>query len=191
MKRTVFTAVGLVAMTFIACNTSTKESTTQKVQEVTITENVAQETTVQFEEKAMDDCIAYSKTLNDIKLMEAAEAQREIDSIAAAELSLKEALAKAELAERKRESTPEALAKSAKEAELWFETNYASALKTYNVQYDGLRVKLTTEGTIYEAALFVNGEWKEDQQLVKHLAKVKVAKELAPGKAVAITVKNA
>jgi hypothetical protein len=190
MKRTVFTAVGLVAMTFIACNTATEKNTKEVVEEVVITETVTQETTTQFEEKAMEDCIAYSKILNDIKLIEALEAQRLNDSIVAAEVSLKEALAKAEVVKKKRESTPEALAKRAQEAELWFQTNYASVMKTYNSNYKGLRIKLTTEGTIYEVALLVNGEWKEDKQLMKHLAKVKVTKDLAPGKAVAITVKN-
>ncbi|MBC8756844.1 hypothetical protein H2O64_19375 [Kordia sp. YSTF-M3] len=192
MKRTTFTALGLVAMTFVACNTSTKENTkTIVAEEVVITETIPQETTTQFEEKAMEDCISYSKILNDIKLMEIAEAQRVSDSIAAAELSLKESLAKAVAAQKKRAASPEELAKRAQEAELWFETNYASAMKTYNATYEGLRVKLTTEGTIYEVALLVNGEWKKDQQLMKHLAKVKVTNDLAPGKAVAITVKNA
>ncbi len=191
MKRTTFTTLGLAAMTFIACNTETKKEVTPAVQEASITEKVAVETTTQFEEKSMEDCISYSKIVNDIKLLEAAELQRENDSIAAAELSLKEALAKAVAAQKKRESTPEALAKRAQEAELWFETNYASAMKTYNAQYEGLRIKLTTAGTIYEVAMLVNGEWKEDQQLMKHLGKVKVTKDLAPGKAVAITVKNA
>ena len=190
MKRTTFTAVGLVAMTFVACNTATKTET-PTVQETAVTETVTRETTTQFEEKAMEDCIAYSKIMNDIKLLEAAELQQKTDSIEAAEISLKEALAKAVAAKKKRESTPEALAKRAQEAELWFETNYANAMKTYNAQYEGLRIKLTTEGTIYEVSSWVNGQWKNDQNLLKHLAKVKVNKGLAPGKAVAITVKNA
>jgi len=186
MKRTTFTIAGLVAMTFIACNTETKKEVTSTTQE-----KVAVETTTQFEEKAMEDCIAYAKIMNDIKLMEAAALQREKDSIAAAELSLKEALAKAEAAKKKRVATPEELAKRAQEAELWFETNYGIAVKTYHPNYEGLRVKLTTEGTIYEVQMLVNGEWKEDPQLMNHLAKVKVTKDLAPGKAVAIMVKNA
>jgi hypothetical protein len=139
----------------------------------------------------MEDCIAYSKVLNDIKLMEAAEAQREADSIAKAELELKEALAKAEAARKKRESSPEYLAKKAKEAEVWFQTNYGEVVKAYEANFEGLRVKLTTKGDIYEVALFVNGAWKKDQELMKQLEKVKVNKALAPGKAVAITVKSA
>lgn len=191
MKRTTFTALGLVAITFVACNTEPKKEGTLATQKGAITQKVAVETTTQFEEKAMEDCIAYAKIMNDIKLMEAVALQREKDSIAAAELSLKEALAKAEAAKKKRASTPEALAKRAQEAELWFETNYGIAVKTYHPNYEGLRVKLTTEGIIYEVQMLVNGEWKEDPQLMNHLAKVKVTKELAPGKAVAITVKNA
>lgn len=191
MKRTVFTALGLVAMTFVACNTATEKNTKEVVKEVVIEETVTPETTTQFEEKALEDCIAYSKVLNDIKLMEIAEAQRINDSMVAAEISLKEALAKSVAAEKKRRSTPEALAKRAQEAELWFQTNYASAMKTYNTNYEGLRIKLTTEGTIYEVALFVNGEWKEDQNLMKYLEKIEVTEDFEPGKAVAITVKNA
>lgn len=191
MKRTTFTTLGLAAMTLIACNTSTKEVKTEKVQDLNKVENVAEETTAQFEEKALEDCIAYSKVVNDIKLMEAAEAQKVADSIAKAELDLKEALAKAVEARKKRESTPEALAKRAKEAELWFKANYESVVKAYDSSYEGLRVKLTTEGDIYEVALFVNGEWKKDQKLMKQLEKVEVTKDLAPGKAIAITVKNA
>ncbi|MGH1384120.1 hypothetical protein [Kordia sp.] len=191
MKRTTFTTLGLAAMTLIACNTSTKEVKTEKVQDLNKVENVAEETTTQFEEKALEDCIAYSKVVNDIKLMEAAEAQKVADSIAKAELDLKEALAKAVEARKKRESTPEALAKRAKEAELWFKANYESVVKAYDSSYEGLRVKLTTEGDIYEVALFVNGEWKKDQKLMKQLEKVEVTKDLAPGKAIAITVKNA
>jgi hypothetical protein len=191
MKRTTFTAVGLVAMTFIACNTSTKEQQVENVQELKTTENIVEETTQEFEEKAMEDCIAYSKVLNDIKLMEAAEAQRKADSIAKAELELKEALAKAEAARKKRESSPEYLAKRAKEAELWFQTNYGEVVAAYNKNFEGLRVKLTTEGDIYEVALYVNGTWEKDQKLMQQLEKVEVNKEFAPGKAVAITVKNA
>ncbi|WP_420573979.1 hypothetical protein [Kordia sp.] len=191
MKRTTFTTLGVAAMTFIACNTATKENKTTEVQEVEVKETVATETTLQFEEKAMEDCIAYSKIVNDIKLMEIAEAQKIEDSIVKAELELKEALAKAAEAKRKRESTPEALAKRAKEAELWFKANYESIVKAYNSNYEGLKVKLTTEGNIYEVALFVNGEWKKDQKLMKQLEKVEVTKSLAPGKAIAITVKNA
>ncbi|EDP96126.1 hypothetical protein U8527_14540 [Kordia algicida OT-1] len=190
MKRTTFTVLGLAAMTFVACNTTPKQEVTPAVKEVT-KENIAVETTKQFEEKAMEDCIAYSKIVNDIKLMEAFEAQRVADSIAKAELELKEALAKAEEAKRKRASTPEALAKRAKEAELWFETNYANTVKAYNKNHEGLRVKLTTNGNIYEVALLVNGEWITDQKLMRELEKVEVSNELAPGKAVAITVKNA
>lgn len=191
MKRTTFTTLGVAAMTLIACNTSTKEVKTEKVQDLNKVENVAEETTTQFEEKALEDCIDYAKVVNDIKLMEAAEAQKVSDSIAKAELALEEALAKAEAAKKKRASTPEAIAKRAKEAELWFKANYESVVKAYNSNYEGLRVKLTTEGDIYEVALFVNGEWKKDQKLMKQLEKVEVTKDLAPGKAVAITVKNA
>lgn len=190
MKRTTFTVLGLAAMTFVACNTAPKQEVTPTVEAVT-TENIAVETTVEFEEKAMEDCIAYSKIINDIKLMEVAEAQRLDDSITQVALELKEALAKAAAAKRKLESTPEALAKRAKEAELWFETNYANTVKAYNINHEGLRVKLTTEGDIYEVALFVNGEWIQDMKLMKELEKVEVSNELAPGKAVAITVKNA
>lgn len=191
MKRTTFTTLGLAAMTFVACNTSTKKEAVKETQEANTVKNVAVETTTQFEEKAMEDCIAYSKIMNDIKLMEAAEAQKEADSIAEAELALKEALAKAEAVRKKRESTPEALARRAKEAELWFEANYANTVKLYNANHEGLRIKLTTEGTIYEVALWVNGTWKNDQKLKSELEKVQVTKALAPGKAVAITVKNA
>ena len=101
MKRTTFTAVGLVAMTFVACNTATKTET-PTVQETAVTETVTRETTTQFEEKAMEDCIAYSKIMNDIKLLEAAELQQKTDSIEAAEISLKEALAKAVAAKKNR-----------------------------------------------------------------------------------------
>jgi len=191
MKRTTFTVLGVAAMTFIACNTETKEVKAENVQDLNKVENIAEETTIQFEEKAMEDCIAYSKILNDIKLLEAQEAQKVADSIAKVELEMKESLAKAEAARKKRENTPEALARRAKEAELWFKTNYESVVKAYNSNYEGLKVKLTTEGDIYEVSLLENGEWKKDQKLMKQLEKVEVTKDLAPGKAIAITVKNA
>ncbi|MFK7747530.1 MAG: hypothetical protein AB8B65_04015 [Kordia sp.] len=191
MKRTTFTTLGVAAMTLIACNTSTKEVKTEKAAVPQKVENVAQETTTQFEEKAMEDCIAYSKIQNEIKLMEAMEAARVTDSIANAELALQETLAKAVAAQKKRESTPEALAKRAVEAELWFKANYESVVKAYKSNYDGLRVRLTTEGDVYEAALLINGEWKVDMKLMEKLEKVEVTKDLAPGKAVDITVKNA
>lgn len=188
MKRITFITLGLTAISFIACNTTVKEE--KKEVPAPKTEKVVLETTTQFETQALEDCIDYSKTLNDLKLLQAAEAQRVADSIAAAELELKEALAKAEAAKRKRESTPEMLAKRAKEAELWFEENYASVVKAYNANFDGVRVKMNTEGTIYDVALFTNGEWKVDETLKSELQKVQVANNLAEGKAVAITVGN-
>ncbi|WP_298519528.1 hypothetical protein [uncultured Kordia sp.] len=191
MKRSTFTVLGVAAMTFVACNTNTKEVKTEKVEAINKVENVAEETTIQFEERSMEDCIAYSKILNDIKLLEAAEAQKEADSIAKAELDMKQALAKAEAARKKRESSPEYLAKRAKDAELWFKANYESVVKAYNSNYEGLKVKLTTEGDIYEVSLFLNGEWKKDQKLMEQLEKVEVSNDFEPGKAVAITVKNA
>lgn len=190
MKRTVFTAVGLVAMTFIACNTSTKENKAQEVAQPEVIESVVEETTTQFEEKAMEDCVAYARILNDIKLMEATEAQRREDSLAAAEKALKEALAKTEALKRKRASTPEALAKRAKEAEAWFEANYGEIVEAYAPKYKGLRVKMATDGEIYKVEMLVNGKWKKDQELLNRLTKIKVEKELAEGNAVSITVKN-
>ena len=191
MKRTTFTAVGLVAMTFIACNTSTKEQQVENVQELKTTENIVEETTQEFEEKAMEDCIDYAKVQNEMKLQSALEAQRIADSIAKAELEIQEAIAKAEAARKKRESSPEYLAKRAKEAEAWFKTNYESVVKAYDSNYEGFRVKLTTEGDIYEVALFVNGEWKNDDNLLKQLEQVEVTEQFELGRAVAITVKNA
>lgn len=191
MKRATFTALGVAAMTFIACNTKTKEVQTESVQELNTVENIVEETTSQFEEKALEECIAYAQVLDDIKLMEAAAAQRKADSIAQAELELKEALAKAEAARKKRESSPVYLAERAKEAEAWFKANYENIVKAYDSNYEGLKVKLTTEGDIYEVSLFVNGEWIKDQDLLKQLEKVEVTNEFEPGRAVAITVKNA
>ena len=123
--------------------------------------------------------------------MESAAAARKADSIAKAELELKEALAKAEAARKQRESSPAYIAKRAQEAEAWFKANYETVVKAYNANYEGLRVKLTTEGDIYEVALFIDGEWKQDDNLMKQLENVKVTNEFEPGRAVSITVKNA
>ncbi len=191
MKRTTFTVLGVAALTVMACNTPTKENKVEAVKTLNTIENVAVETTTQFEEQALEDCIAYAKMQDEIKLAEAAAAQREADSIAKAELALKEALAKAVAAKKQRESSPAYLAQKAQEAEAWFKANYGSVVKAYNSNYEGLRVKLTTEGDIYEVALFVNGEWIKDQNLLNQLEKVEVTNDFAPGKAVAITVKNA
>jgi hypothetical protein len=191
MKRTTFTVLGLAAITFLACNTTTKENNVEEVKELQNTENVAEQTTTQFEEKALEECIAYAKIQDEIKLMEAAEAQRKADSIAKAELELKEALARAEAARKKRESSPAYIAQKAKEAELWFKANYESVVKAYKVNLEGLQVKMTTEGNIYEVLVYENGEWKQDEKLLEQLEKVEVTNEFAPGKAVAITVKNA
>ena len=191
MKRTTFTLVGLAAMTFIACNTKTKEVKAENVEELNQVENIVEETTTEFEEKAMEDCIDYAKVQNEMKLQSALEAQRIADSIAKAELEIQEAIAKAEAARKKRESSPEYLAKRAKEAEAWFKTNYESVVKAYDSNYEGFRVKLTTEGDIYEVALFVNGEWKNDDNLLKQLEQVEVTEQFELGRAVAITVKNA
>ncbi|MEM6720601.1 MAG: hypothetical protein AAF611_14835 [Bacteroidota bacterium] len=191
MKRSTFTVLGLVAMTFFACNTEKKEVKAENVQELNQVENIAEETTTQFEEKAMEDCIAFAKIQNEIKLMEAAEAQRKADSIAKAELDMQEAIAKAEAARKKRESSPAYLAQRAKDAEVWFKANYESVIKSYDPFYEGLRVKLTTEGDIYEVALFIEGEWRADQNLLNQLEKVEVTEDFEPGRAVAITVKNA
>ncbi|AXG71771.1 hypothetical protein KORDIASMS9_04029 [Kordia sp. SMS9] len=191
MKRTTFTALGLAALTVIACNTATKENKVEAVKTLQPIENIVEETTTQFEEKAMEDCIAYAKMQDEIKLMEAAAAQREADSIATVELELKKALEKAVAAKKKRESSPAYLAQKAAEAEAWFKANYEGVVKAYDSNYEGLRVKLNTEGNIYEVALFVNGEWIKDQNLMKQLEKVEVTHEFEPGKAVAITVKNA
>lgn len=188
MKRTVFITLGFAAITFIACTTSVKKEEQHTVIKDKQDEVVT--TTTQFETQALEDCIAYSETMNELKLLEAAETARIADSIAAAELKLKEALAKAEAAKRKRESTPEMLAKRAKEAELWFQTNYGSVVKAHQTKFDGLRVKMTTEGTIYDVSLFVNGEWKTDEVLMDALQKVKVSNNIANGRAVAITVKS-
>lgn len=190
MKRTTFTVLGVAALTVMACNTSTKENKVEAVKTLQPIEYVVEETTTQFEEQAMEDCIAYVKMQDEIKLMEATAAQYEADSIAKAELALKQALAKAVAAKKKRESSPAYLAQKAAEAEAWFKANYGSVVKAYESNYQGLRVKLNTEGAIYEVALFVNGQWIKDQNLMKQLEKVQVSNEFAPGKAVAITVKN-
>lgn len=191
MKRTTFTVVGLVAMTLIACNTKTKEVKAENVEEQNKVENIVEETTTEFEEKAMEEYIDYAKAQNEIKLQAAAEAQRIADSIAKAELEIQEAIAKAEAARKKRESSPAYLAKRAAAAEAWFKTNYESVVKAYDSNYEGLRVKLTTEGDVYEVALFVNGEWKNDDNLLKQLEQVEVTEQFELGRAVAITVKNA
>jgi hypothetical protein len=193
MKRTVFTALGLVALTFIGCNLSTKEATvvTEKEAPVAmITVATPTQTTSEFEAQALEECIAIAQMMDEVKLVEAAAEQKLNDSLVKAEEALKIALEKSIAAQKRRMETPEALAKRAQEAELWFETNYATAMEQYKANYEGLRINLTTDGVIYDVQMFVNGEWKKDQELMKHLAKVKVTKDLAPGKAVAITVKN-
>ena len=71
MKRTTFTLLGLLALTFTACNFSTQKEVTEEKVAVETTIPVATETTSEFEAKALEECIAIAQAMDDIKLMEA------------------------------------------------------------------------------------------------------------------------
>jgi len=190
MKRTVFTALGLVTLGFTACNFSTKEATqtTQAAVAIETTIPVATQTTSEFEAKALEECIAIAQTMDNVKLMEAQAEQRLNDSLAQAAEELKLALEKSIEAKKRRARTPEQLTKEAREAELWFQENYASTMEKYDFHYKGLRIKFATDGAMYDVQTLVNGEWKKDKDLLEILEKVEVNKDLDLGNAVSITV---
>ena len=191
MKRTVFTALGLVTLAFTACNFSTKEATQVTQEKVAVVETtipVATQTTSEFEAKALEECIAIAQTMDYVKLVEAQTEQRLNDSITQAAAELKLALEKSIAAKKRRARTPEQLTKEAREAELWFQDNYASTMEKYDFHYKGLRIKFATDGAMYDVQTLVNGEWKKDEKLLEILEKVEVNKDLDLGNAVSITV---
>ncbi|WP_430408994.1 hypothetical protein [Kordia sp.] len=191
MKRTVFTALGLVALAFTACNFSTnetKETTAVVGEEMATVVPVATQTTSEFEAQALEECIAIAQAMDEIKLMEAQAEQQLNDSLMEVTEELKLALQKSIAAEKKRARTPEQLAKGAREAELWFQENYASVVTKYDANYKGLKIKFATDGVLYDVQTLVNGEWKKDLKLMDILTKVKVNKELGLENAVSITV---
>lgn len=188
MKRTTFTVLGLVALAFTACNFSTKQEVTEEKVAIETTIPVATETTSEFEAKALEECIAIAQMMDEVKLLEAQTEQRLNDSLAQAEEELKLALEKSIAAKKKRARTPEQLAKEAREAELWFQENYASVMAKYDFHYKGLKIKFATDGAMYDVQTLVNGEWKKDEKLLQILEKVEVNKDLDLGNAVSITV---
>lgn len=191
MKRTTFTLLGLATLAFTACNFSSPKEVTQEKVSVATTIPMTTETTSEFEAKALEECIAIAQRMDDIKLMEAQEKQRLNDSLVEAEKALKDALAKSIAAKKKKARTPAQLAKGAREAELWFQENYAAVMEKYDFKYKGVKIKFATNGKMYDVQTLVNGEWKKDEKLFKILEKVEVTKDLYLGNAVSITVSKA